>query len=111
MERDSKSLLDMLDSAQLAIEYVGNYDLQTFTNDTRVQDAVIRRLEVIGEAAKRISSARRKEWQHLPWSQMIGLRNIVIQEYDNVDIEALWNTVIKDLPNLITEIALLLPKE
>ena len=66
MERDEKSLLDMLGSARLALEYVGSYDLQTFSSEVRIQDAVIRRLEVIGEAAKRISPAKRKEWQHLP---------------------------------------------
>lgn len=77
----------------------------------QLQDAVIRRLEIIGEAARRVSDAKRQEWSHLPWQQMIGMRNIVIHKYDDVDLIAVWDTVMNDLPDLIHKIEPLVPPE
>ncbi|MFC1464118.1 MAG: DUF86 domain-containing protein [Candidatus Brachytrichaceae bacterium NZ_4S206] len=66
---------------------------------------------MIGEAARRISDAKRQEWSRLPWQQMIGMRNIVIHKYDDVDLIAVWDTVMNDLPDLIQKIELLVPPE
>jgi len=66
-----------------------------------LQDAVIRRIEIIGEASNRIDQTLRDSYPDLPWSQMIGMRNLLIHEYDDVDPEIVWTTVKQDLPGLI----------
>ena len=70
-------------------------------SDTKSQDSVIRRLEIIGEAARRISEETRKAYPNLPWREMIGMRNFLIHDYDDVDIHIVWKTVKKDLPDLL----------
>ncbi len=86
MERDRTYLLDIFEAAKLAISYVGNKMEQEFLADIQCQDSVIRRFEIIGEAARRVSEATRIEHPELPWSEMIGMRNILIHEYDDVDL-------------------------
>ena len=64
------------------------------------QDAVVRNLEVIGEATKRLSAELRDKHPSLPWRQIAGLRDVLIHDYGNVDIEEVWAIVKKDLPDL-----------
>jgi uncharacterized protein with HEPN domain len=91
----------MLESARLACEYLRTTTYQEFLSDVQRRDSVIRRLEVIGEAARRVSEEGRAAWPELPWKAVIGMRNVMIHQYDNVDIEILWNTVKEALPPLI----------
>ncbi|MBN1815614.1 MAG: DUF86 domain-containing protein [Anaerolineae bacterium] len=100
MPRDREYLLDILESARLACGYLRDKTEQEFLNDVQCQDSVIRRLEVIGEAARRISDEGRAALPELPWKAMIGMRN-VIHGYDDVDLTVVWNTVKDDLPALI----------
>ncbi|MFH0938920.1 MAG: HepT-like ribonuclease domain-containing protein [Planctomycetota bacterium] len=90
MDRDQTYLLDILEAARLAIFYVGNKSENEFLADIQCQDSVIRRLEIIGEAARRVSNEFRLVHPELPWSDMIGMRNILIHEYDDVDIHIVW---------------------
>jgi uncharacterized protein with HEPN domain len=101
MPRDREYLLDILESARLACDYLQNKTEQEFLNDVQCQDSVIRRLEVIGEAARRVSEEGRAALPELPWKAMIGMRNVMIHGYDDVDLTAVWNTVKDDLPALI----------
>ncbi len=102
MQRDKEYLLDILEAAKLALAYVDKKSKEEFFNDTQCQDAVIRRLEIIGEAAaRRISEEMRAAYPDLPWSDMIGMRNVIIHEYDDVDLVIVWETVHNDLPPLI----------
>ena len=103
MQRDQVYLLDILESAKLALTYAGDKDGEDFFKDVQSQDSVIRRLEIIGEAAKRISEETKAASPYLPWSDMIGMRNIMIHEYDNVDLSMVLETVKRDLPQLIEE--------
>lgn len=68
------------------------------------QDSVIRRLEIIGEAARRISEATIAAHQEIPWREMIGMRNQVIHAYDGIDFGVVWQTVHKDLPVLVEKL-------
>ncbi len=104
MQRDKAYLLDILDAAKLAVEYVGNMSIDEFIEDIRCQDAVIRRLEIIGEAARRISDTTKSDHPEVPWFEMVGMRNVVIHEYDDVDIIVIWDTIKKDIPSLISAI-------
>jgi len=101
MQRDQVYLLDILESAKLALIYAGDKDREDFFKDIQSQDSVIRRLEIIGEAARRISEETKAACPDLPWSDMIGMRNIMIHEYDNVDLSMVLETVKKDLPQLV----------
>ena len=71
-----------------------------FLKSTLVQDASIRRLEIIGEAVRKIPTETRNAFKAVPWKQIAGLRNILIHEYFGVDIKLVWNIIKKDLPTL-----------
>lgn len=101
MSRDDAYLIDILESARLALSYVSGMSSEEFFEDIRSQDAVIRRLEIIGEAARRVSEGRRAALPLLPWSLMIGMRNVMIHDYDHVNLATVWDTVRNDLPPLI----------
>lgn len=104
MQRDKAYFFDIVNSARLAVEYLSELSLEEFSNHTAIQDAVIRRIEIIGEAANRISKESRSEYAHLPWNEMRGMRNLLIHEYDEIDMKDVWDTVKNDLPKLIIEI-------
>ena len=109
MPRDVAYLLDILEAAKLAATYVSAKTKEEFFCDTQCQDAVIRRLEIIGEAARRISHETRATLSGLPWSAMINMRNLMIHEYDHVDLGVVWDTVQNHLSTLIESIAPLVP--
>lgn len=67
----------------------------------RTQDAVVRRLEIIGEASRRLSDQGRASLPELPWHAMVSMRNLMIHEYDGVDYTMVWKTVKNDLPPLV----------
>lgn len=101
MQRDRVYLLDILEASKPAVSYIESKSRDDFLNDLQCQDATIRRLEIIGEAARRISDETRATFPHLPWREMVGMRNIMIHEYDDIDLNTVFNTVQKDLPPLI----------
>lgn len=101
MQRDATYMMDILDAAKLAVSYVSDKNEEEFLLDFQCQDAVIRRLEIIGEAAGRLSDKIRSKYDHLPWTAMIGMRNIMIHKYDDVDLTIVWETVKSSLPELI----------
>lgn len=109
MLRDPQYFLDILEAAKLAQSYVAGKAKEEFLQDTLCQDAVIRRLEIIGEAARRLSPAARTSLPELTWNAMIGMRNLLIHEYDDVDLSIVWDTVKIDLPALIKAIEPLVP--
>ena len=111
MSRDEVYLLDIFDAARLAMQYVRGKSRDEFLADVQTQDAVIRRLAVIGEAARRVSQTARQAMPDLPWRQMVGMRNIVIHEYDDVDLEVVWDAVTRDLPLLAAALAKRLPTQ
>lgn len=107
--RDIQYLFDILESAKLAVSYTIDKDKTAFLCDLQCQDAVNRRLVIIGEAANRVSKETRQSLNHLPWRQMIGMRNIVVHEYANVNLSIIWDTVQTNLPGLVTDLENILP--
>jgi uncharacterized protein with HEPN domain len=104
MERDKQSLLDMLQSAEIVMEYISERSQTDCATDLQLQDAIMRRLSIIGEAAKRISQPTRDQLSTIPWFAINGMRNRLIHEYDGIDFDIVWDTTIKDLPILIIEL-------
>lgn len=111
MQHDKAYLLDILEAAKLAVTYVGDKTKEAFLKDLQCQDAVIRRLEIIGEAARRISEKTKNTFRNIPWYEMVGMRNVMINDYDDVDMVIVWETVQNDLPLLISELERILPPE
>ncbi len=93
MQREPAYFMDILNSAVKAVEYTRNVTLAEFLEDCRNQDAVIRRIEIIGEASQRISRTFQNQYPELPWKEMKSMRNLLIHEYD--DVEEVWRTVKK----------------
>ena len=104
MRRDAVYLVDIIEAARLAISYVQSATEADFLRDTQLQDSVIRRIEIIGEAARRVSEDMKIANPDVPWREMTGMRNLMIHEYDDVDMRVLWRTVQNDLPRLIEQI-------
>ncbi len=104
MQRDKAYLFDIIDSAKLAVQYLSNISYEDFSLNTSIQDAVIRRIEIIGEASNRISKESKSRYNDLPWKEMKGMRNLLIHEYDEIDLKNVWDTVKNNLPSLITAI-------
>jgi uncharacterized protein with HEPN domain len=104
MDRDLQSLLDMLQSAQIVMNYIAERTKNEFVTDLQFQDAVIRRLLVIGEASNRISKATQQALTTIPWIAINGMRNRLVHEYDELDLNVVWDTVMNSLPVLILEL-------
>jgi len=109
MSRDDTYLVDMLESAKIAREYVHEMTWEEFEEDMQCQDAVLRRIEIIGEAARHVSPQRRKKHPEIAWREITTLRNLVIHAYDVVDIEQVWETVQHKFPPLIEELVKIVP--
>lgn len=101
----------MIESAIKATEYLGEQDFQLFSSDTLLQDAVVRRLEILGEAASQISKEFQSLHTEFDWRGIIGLRNRLIHGYDYVDVEVIWKILKEDLPDLISKIRKILDQK
>lgn len=93
-------LLDVLESVDKIEEYTAGKEEQDFLDDTLLQDAVLRRLEVMGEAVKGMPGDVRKEHPDVPWNEIAGLRDVLIHQYFGVKLERVWRIVENDLPAL-----------
>ena len=103
-------LADMLEHAQYAVDFVAGSDRPGFENDRQKQFAVVRALEVVGEAAKMIPSETRELAPSIPWKEITAMRDKLIHHYFGVDLEILWETASKDVPALISELEKLLAR-
>lgn len=95
---------DILEAIEKIISYTKNLSFPQFKNDTKTIDAVVRNLEVIGEAARNMPKNIRLDYPDIPWKQVIGARNKVLHEYFGVDEEILWKTIQDDMPILKEQI-------
>lgn len=91
---------DILKAIKKIEAYIEGMTAESFKKNELVVDAVIRNLEVIGEASKNIPLAIRRLHPDIPWDQMNGMRNILIHEYFGVDVPTVWHTAKRHLPSL-----------
>ena len=101
---DNVSMRHMLDHAREAIEMAQGRTRSDLDVDRMLQLALTRLVEIVDEAAKRVSLEARQQQPEIAWSQIIGLRNRLILGYDAVDLNILWDIVQDDLPPLIAEL-------
>jgi len=111
MKRDEAYLLDILIAARKAIGFVEGMSWEEFVDSELHQNAVVRPLEIIGEAARRISIETQEANPEIPWQQIVGMRNRLIHEYFRINLEAVWETVRNDLPELIAQVEPMIPPE
>ncbi|MBM3126700.1 MAG: DUF86 domain-containing protein [Chloroflexi bacterium] len=90
----------MLESSRAALEYTQGKTRDDFSRDPMLQDAVVRRLEIIGEASGRVSEETQQKYPHLPWQAMKGTRNKIIHEYDSIELSIIWDILQQDLAEL-----------
>ena len=101
MRRDYSAYLeDIVQAAQKISRYIDGLSLQTFSEDEKTIDAVVRNLEVIGEAAKNIPVDIRERYSEIPWERIVGLRNILIHEYFALSLKIVWDVAWNKLPLL-----------
>jgi len=96
----SDYLQDMLTSLDDIESFAGNMSFDAFKGDKKTVYAVVRCIEVLGEAAKKIPRSVRDRYPDMPWEAIVGMRNKLIHEYFGVDIQILWETVRRDIPSL-----------
>ena len=111
MQRDEGFLLDMLIAVRDAEQFLEELSLREFEESRLHQSAVIKVLEIIGEAANRISEGNRQIYSEIPWNSIIGMRNRLVHGYLDVDLKRVWNTVKNDIPPLIATLDAIVPTE
>jgi uncharacterized protein with HEPN domain len=102
---------DILESIHKIRRYVSGLSFDEFCADDKVVDAVVRNLEVIGEAARHIPPAIELRHPDLPWVEMRGMRNILVHEYFGVNLSILWHTTQQNLPPIIEKLDKILASE
>ena len=103
-DRDQSYLEDMLSYAQDAITLLGDADAAALAADKRTQYAVIRAVEVVGEAASKVSAVGRAKIPAVPWRQVVGMRNLLIHGYRGLDLGVMVETVRDHFPPLIEQL-------
>lgn len=104
-KRDLILLLeDMLESALKIKRYTSNHDYESFINDEKTIDAVVRNFEIIGEAANRLDPDFRTRNTVIEWNRIRGFRNRIVHDYFGIDYEIVWTIVENDILNLIDQI-------
>jgi len=98
-------LQDMVEAADKAAQFVKDVDFEAFCKNEEKVFAVIRALEIIGEAARNIPKSIRDRYVEVPWDDIVGMRNKVIHGYFGVDLEVIWKTIDQDLPPLQNTLA------
>ncbi len=109
--RDGDYLGDIQEAIQRIIAYTANLSFEKFMKDSKTQDAVIRNLEVIGEATKNLSSRLRKSYPKIPWKDLAGVRDKMIHHYFGINYEIVWAIAQEELPALLPQIEDILTKE
>lgn len=84
--------------------YVENLNYEEFLNDIKTQDAVVRNLEIIGEAIKNISEELKEKYPRVPWKDLAGVRDKLIHHYFGVNLDIVWNIVKEELPGIILQL-------
>lgn len=109
MKRNIEIFLgDILESIEKIEDYTEGKTEKEFLDDYEKQDAIMKRLEIIGEAVKNIPKKFKEKNPKVPWEQMAGMRNVLIHEYFGVIMERVWDTARKDIPKLKKQISKIL---
>lgn len=101
---DREFLSDIREAIQRIVAYVAGVDYESFVADTKTQDAVIRNLEILGEATKNLSEEFRAAYTGVPWKSMAGARDRLIHHYFGVNLDIVWQIVSTELPKVTDQL-------
>ena len=108
---DVVRLRHMLDAATEAASFARNKTRKSFDTDRQLVLSLVKSIEIIGEAAANVTTTSREEYPHIPWRDIISMRNRLIHAYFDINLDILWKTVVEDLPPLITELEKVIKKD
>ena len=108
-DRDPAYLLDMLQAARKVANYLKGKTREDYWDDSLLHDAVERNIEIIGEAARRVSDTFKLAHPEIPWRKIIAQRNVLIHEYDDISNDEIWDVAWVHVPALISQLAPLIP--
>ena len=112
MPRDHTSyLLDMLVAAHDALALADGLSYSEFAGDKRNHLSILKSIEIVGEAASRLSEETKETYPEIPWSEIVGMRNRLVHVYFDLDLRLIWDTVCNDIPVLIAQLEQLVPTE
>ena len=104
LNRDHVRFQHMLDSAQAAITHLSDKRREDLDDNRLLLNGIVRELEILGEAASKVTPTTREQFSHLPWREMIGLRNRLIHAYFDVNNQAIWLVIKDSLPPLVEQL-------
>jgi uncharacterized protein with HEPN domain len=107
-EYDETRLRDMLDESRVVKQFITGHTRSDLDTDTMLAYAVIRAIEVIGEAAARVTEETRSEYSQIEWKNIIGMRNRIVHNYNNVNRDIVWQVATHNLPELEQQLAAIL---
>jgi uncharacterized protein with HEPN domain len=110
-KNDEVRLRHMLDAGREAVALAQGQRREDLARDRKLALALVKCIEIIGEAASKVSAAVRAEHPSLPWADIVAMRNRLIHAYFDVDLDRVWDTVTDDLPPLVAELQKILPPE
>ncbi|MGV0023933.1 HepT-like ribonuclease domain-containing protein [Phormidesmis priestleyi] len=108
---DLTRLRHMRDAAQKAVRFAQNKTRDALETDEMLTLSLVKCIEIIGEAASRVTRERQLEWIQIPWAQIVGMRNRLIHAYFQIDLDIVWNTVTQALPSLILDLESIIQNE
>jgi len=98
---DATGIKHMLDAAREIMTFKAGRGKDDIQRDRVLMLALVKEIEIIGEAASKVSEEKREQILAIPWKAIIGMRNRLIHAYDEIDIDVLWDTIVNDIPQLI----------
>lgn len=103
MRDDTERLQDILEALE-SIQKYASKGMEAFFDDELIQVWIVHHIQVIGEAASHVSATTREKYFHVPWPDIIAMRNVLVHQYFGVDLQEIWDTVIADIPFLKSQI-------
>jgi len=104
-------LRHMLDAGQNAVSFIANKSRTDLDDDSMLVFALIKAIEIIGEATSKVSRSSQERFKEIPWRQIVGMRNRLIHAYVDVSLDILWHTVTNNLPPLIQALERIIASE
>jgi len=102
LREDAIRMLHMLDAAREAISFSRGRARADLDSDRMLTFALVRAIEIVGEAASKVTVQTRSEFPEMPWPDIVGMRNRIVHAYFDIDLDRVWDTVKIDLPALVT---------
>ncbi|TVU54796.1 MAG: DUF86 domain-containing protein [Arthrospira sp. PLM2.Bin9] len=107
MVKDKQALIDILTATRQIMSYVADIKKKDFQKNDEKQAAILYRMIIVGGAAKRLSPEFRQQYPMIPWREMAGLRDVVIHDYDELDVDILWNIIHVNLHEILPKLQLI----